>query len=51
MDASDPRRPREARSFPPQYLAPRAQFTRAYVALWAVAGVLLLVFVVVLIRR
>ncbi len=51
MDAPDPRRPREARSFPPRYLAPRAQFTRAYVALWAVAGVLLLLIVVMLVRR
>jgi len=51
MELPDPRRPREARPFPPQYLAPRAQFTRVFLALWAVAGVLLLVFVVVLIRR
>lgn len=51
MDTPDPYRPRTSRSFPPQYLAPRAQFTRVFLVLWAVAGVLLLVFVVVLIRR
>jgi len=51
MDPPDPRRPRGSRSFPPQYLAPRAQFTQAFVALWAVAGTLFLVLVVMLVRR
>jgi len=51
MDLPDPRRPREARPFPPQFLAPRAQYTRVFLVLWAVAGVLLIVLVVVLIRR
>ena len=51
MDLPDPRRPPTSRSFPPQYLAPRAQFTQMFITLWAIAGVLLLVFVVVLIRR
>jgi len=51
MDLPDPRRPRGTRSFPPQYLAPRAQFTRAFVVLWAVAGGLLLVIVVMLVLR
>jgi len=51
MDLPDPRRPREAPPFPPQFLAPRAQFTRVFLALWAVAGVLLIVLVVVLVRR
>jgi len=51
MELPDPRRPREARPFPPQYLAPRAQFTQAFVALWAVAGILFLVLVVMLVRR
>jgi len=51
MDPPDPRRPRGARSFPPQYLAPRTEFAQAFVALWAVAGVLLLVVVAMLILR
>lgn len=51
MDLPDPRRPRGTRSFPPQYLAPRAEFTQAFVALWAVAGILLLVVVAMLILR
>jgi len=51
MELPDPRRPRTTRSFPPQSPAPRAQFTRPFVVLWAVAGILLLVVVAMLMLR
>jgi len=51
MELPDPRRPRETHPFPPQFLAPRAQLTQAFVALWVVTGVLLLVIVAMLILR
>jgi len=51
MDTTDPYRPRTTRSFPPQYLAPRGRLTGMFLALWVVAGVLLIVLVVLLVRR
>ena len=50
MDLPDPRRPRASRSFPPHYLALRAEFAQAVVALWAVAGILLVVVAMLILR-